>query len=105
MSSESEYAGSTDESAFGSSPTRGGTLTIEDQTGDYGGLDPTQDAPSPAPNVWDEREGSEVVIALPPREAGEDGEYQEIVLSGSAALDALDQVGLAFLSFVATSID
>ena len=78
-----------------SAPTRDGDLTMGDTatsvTLEAGTEEGTTVTPSAVGAAAQEED--EVAVALPPTESEESGEYHEIVLTGSAALDLLDQVG------------
>ena len=71
--------------------TLGGSNTINTVTSVEGDTQPT-DKMGSSPAVEDEGGEDNVVVALPPSDSDGVDAYQEIALSGSAALDLLDQV-------------
>ncbi len=74
-----------------SAPTREGDLTVGD-TASANYEEGTEENPALVVSQSLQNEEDGVAIALPPTESEEGGEYHEIVLTGSAALDLLDQV-------------
>ena len=74
-----------------SAPTRDDELTLGDTAASANYEEGTEEM-APAVVVAVQNEEDDVAIALPPTESEDAGEYHEIVLTGSAALDLLDQV-------------
>ena len=70
-------------------PTGDGELTV----GDTAASSTNYEGGGATPAVVVSQGGEEeVAVALPPTDAEDAGEFHEIVLTGSAALDLLDQV-------------
>ena len=96
----SELGGSTDLGSL--APTREDDLTVDGtSTTQYGQQERDGLLSTPAVMLAHEYQGGEeVAVAMPPTESDGAGEYHEIALTGSAALDLLDQVRLIIISIL-----
>lgn len=99
--SDSEDSGGTSSDGEFSSDGVGSTRTRDDYTitfdtsgnnfGDTSQQEGEEHTAS-SPSSSHESEGEQVMVAVPPKDSEGGSDYHEIALSGSAALDLLDQV-------------